>query len=239
MLNFSYCSDLQESYDNSEEDQGEGDEGESYNISRSDYGEGDSEEMDSDNSFSEGEGGYSRRARGRSVVLGRNKMNRGDNQIFEKNQKSLFKEIETCEKYCETHYYNEISNKDPKKLSKRSEFYSALVEHILSTNPKDMRDLQFLTYDFIYSSVTLTDLMAVLALIDLPWHSASDHSFEPHGERGIQIVSKTNMLIYKKELQNTDFEVNENLIVIHRFFDEDNRDSEMKITEFLPQRVYG
>lgn len=35
---------------------------------------------------------------------------RGGTRVFEKNQKSLFKEIETCKQYCETHYYNEISS---------------------------------------------------------------------------------------------------------------------------------
>ena len=81
--------------------------------------------------------------------------------------------------------------------------------------------------------------MAVLALMDLPWQSSSEHSTDPHGERGIRITPKTNMLIYKKELQITDYEANENIMVIHRFFDEGNKSSEMKIEEFLPQRVYG
>lgn len=102
-----------------------------------------------------------------------------------------------------------------------------------------MRDLQFLTCDFIYSSITLMDLMAVLALIDLPWQSDPSHQFNPSGERGIEIVPNTNMMIYKKELQNTEYDINENIMVIHRFFDENNKSSEMKIVEFLPQRVYG
>ena len=151
----------------------------------------------------------------------------------------MFREIETCKKYCETHYYQQIENKDFKKLSKRSEFYCSLINHILSTNPKKMRDLKFLTSDFIYTNITLTDMMAVLALMDLPWQSDQSHKFEPHGERGLEIIPNTNMLIYKKELQKTEYEVNENIMVIHRFFDENNKTSEMKITEFLPQRVYG
>ena len=125
------------------------------------------------------------------------------------------------------------------KLSKRSEFYTSFINHILQEAPSNMRDLQFLTCNFIYSSITLTDLMAVLALVDLPWNSHSDHSIEPYSERGLRIVPKTNMMVYKKELQTTDYEANENLMVIHRFFDENNRNSEMKIIEFMAQRVYG
>jgi hypothetical protein len=148
-------------------------------------------------------------------------------------------QVEPCKIYCETHYYYETGNKNFKKLSKRSEFYSSLVNYILETNPKDMRDLQFLTCNFIYSDIGLVDLMAVLALMDLPWQSSPDHSFDSHGERGIQITPRTNMLLYKKELEVTSFDCDENIMVIHRFFDEGNKNSEMKITEFLPQRVYG
>ena len=69
----------------------------------------------------------------------------GGQRIFEKNQKSLFQEIEQCKQYCETHYYEDTTNKDFKKLSKRSEFYASLINHILKYNPKDMKNLQFLT----------------------------------------------------------------------------------------------
>ena len=159
--------------------------------------------------------------------------------VYEKNQKSLFKEIEKCKQYCETHYHLETGNKDFKKLSKKSEFYVALVHHILETNPKNMRKLQFLTADFIHSSITFTDLVATVALMDLPWQSSPDHISDPYSERGIKITSKTNMIIFKKELQKTEFDMNENIMVIHRFYDEYNKNSEMKIVEFLPQRVYG
>ena len=47
------------------------------------------------------------------------------------------------------------------------------------------------------------------------------------------------MIIFKKELQKTKFDINENIMVIHRFYDEYNKNSEMKIVEFFPQRVYG
>lgn len=126
-----------------------------------------------------------------------------------------------------------------KKLSKKSEFYVAFVKHILDTNLTDMDKLQFVTADFIHCSIDFTDLVATISLMDLPWQSDSTHSFDPYSERGIEITPKTNMIIFKKELQKTDNEFNENIMAIHRFFDEDNKNSEMKIVEFLPQRVYG
>ena len=74
--------------------------------------------------------------------------------VYEKNQKSLFKEIEKCKQHCETHYHLENGNTDFKQLSKKSEFYVAFVKYIFETNPKNMKNLQFLTADFIYSSIT-------------------------------------------------------------------------------------
>ena len=82
-------------------------------------------------------------------------------------------------------------------------------------------------------------MMAVMALLDLPWQSDQTHRFDPSGERGIEIIPNSNMMIFKKELQNTEFNQNESIMVIHRFFDENNRNSEMKIEEFLQQRIYG
>lgn len=83
-------------------------------------------------------------------------------------------------------------------------------------------------------------MMAVLALIDLPWQSDQNHKFESSGERGIEIIPNTNMMIYKKELQKQNsFNQNESIMVIHRFFDENNKNSEMKIEEFLQHRIYG
>jgi hypothetical protein len=163
----------------------------------------------------------------------------GKINVYEKAQKSLFKEIETCKQYCENHYHMENSHTNLKKLSKRSEFYVAFIHHILQTNPKSMRDLPFLTADFIHSSITFTDLVATCALMDLPWQSDPNHVFDSYKERGIEITPKSNMVIFKKELQKTDNEFNENIMVIHRFFDENNRSSEVKIVEFMAQRVYG
>ena len=142
--------------------------------------------------------------------------------------------------FCETHYLNDLSWNNFKKLSKKSEFYSSFLEHIIGNKIKVMKRLPFLTCNFIYTSITITDMMAVLALLDLPWQSNQNHKFDPSGERGIEIIPATNMMIYKKELQKQNsFNQNESIMVIHRFFDENNKNSEMKIEEFMQQRIYG
>ena len=150
-------------------------------------------------------------------------------EFLKRIKKSLFREIESWKMYCETHYLNNLSWRGFKKLSKKSEFYSSFLEHIIGSKVKNMKNLPFLTWNFIYTSITFTDMMAVMALLDLPWQSDQTHRFDPSGERGIEIIPNSNMMIFKKELQNTEFNQNESIMVIHRFFDENNKNSEMKI----------
>jgi len=77
-----------------------------------------------------------------------------------------------------------------------------------------------------------TEIIAVLALIDLPFQSIN-HKFEVTGGRGIQITANSNLVLFKKEIKEAQAELDTNLLVIHRFFEPNNKQSEKKIKEFL------
>jgi len=47
------------------------------------------------------------------------------------------------------------------------------------------------------------------------------------------------MVIFKKEIRESQAELEDNLLVIHRFFEYNNQLSDTKIKEFLTNSVYG
>jgi hypothetical protein len=60
-----------------------------------------------------------------------------------------------------------------------------------------------------------------------------------HGGKGVHITATENLILFKKEIKEAEAELDTNILVIHRFFDPNNRDSETKIKEFLVNKVYG
>ena len=83
-----------------------------------------------------------------------------------------------------------------------------------------------------------TEFIAALALIDLPFESPN-HKYEAHGGRGVQITASSNLVLFKKEIKEAQADLDTNLLVIHRFFELNNKQSEKKIKEFLTNQVYG
>jgi len=83
-----------------------------------------------------------------------------------------------------------------------------------------------------------TEFIAAQALVDLPFESIN-HKFEASGGRGIKIHANSNLVLFKKEIKEAEAELDTNLLVIHRFFELNNKNTEKKIKEFLTNQVYG
>lgn len=77
-----------------------------------------------------------------------------------------------------------------------------------------------------------TELITAIALVDLPFDS-HNHRFAATSGRGINIHAASNMILFKKEIKEAEAEPDTNLLVIHRFFELNNKNSEKKIKEFL------
>ena len=74
--------------------------------------------------------------------------------------------------------------------------------------------------------------------MDLPYKSI-DHQYTAKGGRSQEIVAASNMIIFKKEIRESQAEPEDNLLVIHRFFEYNNQNSDSKIKEYLTNSVYG
>ena len=99
-------------------------------------------------------------------------------------------------------------------------------------------NIPFVTEHFITAVNSTTELIAVIALLDLPYTS-SNHKFEATAGRGINIQAASNLILFKKEIKEAEADPDTNLLVIHRFFELNNKNTEKKIKEFLTNQVYG
>jgi len=72
-------------------------------------------------------------------------------------------------------------------------------------------------------------------LIDLPFVDAS-HGFRTSGGRGVEIKAASNIIMFLKEIRETDAAINKDLMVVHRYFEQGKREKEVE--EFLINEKY-
>ena len=144
-------------------------------------------------------------------------------------QRTLFQQLEVTKENCETYFVN---TNGPRKIANK--YYQVLAQHVFEN--KTLKG--FLAEDFIQATSSPTEIVAVWALMDLPYKSV-DHKYTAQGGRSQEIEAQSNMIIFKKEIRESEAELEDNLLVIHRFFEYNNQLSDTKIKEFLTNSVYG
>ena len=157
-----------------------------------------------------------------------------DFEQVRKTTKVQFQEAEISTEYSETHYY-----KNPNILNsglvQENAFWVDFAQHIVDKGTYE----DFMSSNFILATNGHTQTIGVLSVISLPYTSPRQN-IKSHGGKGIDIVSAVdNLILFKKEIKEAEAELDNNLLVIHRFFDPNNRNSEAKIKEFLVNKVYG
>lgn len=147
--------------------------------------------------------------------------------------RSQFQETEAASEYAETHYYKNPNVFNPSLISENP-FWVDFANHIVNTgSTKD-----FISSNFIYATQGDIQSIAVLSLLSLP-NESQRQSLQPLGSKGVTITATDNLILFKKEIKEAQAELDTNLLVIHRFFESNNRNTEKKIKEFLVHQVYG
>ena len=98
--------------------------------------------------------------------------------------------------------------------------------------------LNFVSANFIFATSGETQSASVLSLLNLPYESPRQ-SLQSLGGKGVKIVATDHLVLYKKEIREASSDLDTNILVIHRFFEANNRNSEKKLKEFLVNQVYG
>ena len=76
------------------------------------------------------------------------------------------------------------------------------------------------------------------AVLDFDYASKR-HIIKASGGKGIAVRPASNIAIFKKEIQETEADLDTNILVIHRFFENGKKGSEERIREYLTHQIYG
>ena len=80
--------------------------------------------------------------------------------------------------------------------------------------------------NFTLALSNLNEAALAFALLDLPLNEES-HGFRSGEGRSVEIKAASNMIIFLKEIQEADTNINKNLLVVHRYFEKDKTEREV------------
>ena len=114
-----------------------------------------------------------------------------------------------------------------------NEFWADFANYIVEKNKIE----GFLSSNFIYATEHITEVIAMMSILDLPFEEES-HTVTPFGDKGVRIKAASNLMVFKKEIKETEAELGTDLMSIHRFYEYNNPKSKKTIKEFLTHKVY-
>lgn len=150
-----------------------------------------------------------------------------------KQREEQFRELDNTKEYCETHYYKIKHPSEFKNLVTTNPFWADCAQHFACSTDKP-----FLSSNFIYATNSATELIAAISLLDIPNDSVV-HGFKTDGKRGVEIKAVTNLMLFKKEIRETEANLKSQLLTVHRVYDTLNPDSEDEIQEYVTNKVYA
>ncbi|CAK89612.1 unnamed protein product (macronuclear) [Paramecium tetraurelia] len=152
-----------------------------------------------------------------------------------------FKNIkQTCE-YGELHYRDGKTLQNP-NLTIYNDFYHDLVEHSIS---QGVLENPFVSSKFIYNNLENThNLIITAALLGLPYKNLAQVE-QVYVETDLFIKAQTPCILLKKQLKELPKQINKQILVIQKFYDENNRyikkdgeNIELQPLEFEIKKIY-
>jgi len=154
-----------------------------------------------------------------------------DELEIRKAHKPALEELGETKEYCETNYYWYTGAFTNASFVTRTEFW---IDYGMSfVEGKKF----FLSSNFIYTCNNLTEIMAALAMLDLPFVSP-EHGYRTTEGRSVELKAANNLIIFNKEVKETKEDISNNVLVAQKYVSTDNRNDDSKIEEFLVNRVY-
>lgn len=84
----------------------------------------------------------------------------------------------------------------------------------------------------------ITAQIAILALLDLPFRAES-HGLRANEGRKLEVKAANNLIMFVKEIRETDSSPETSVTVVQRYFDLGDRLQERELEDFLINRAYG
>ncbi len=139
-------------------------------------------------------------------------------------------ELGATKEFAETGYFGV---RDPKAqtLVNFSDFWADYADHLLSDPDKP-----FLSSNFTDVCNTLTEVVAALALLDLPYKSG-EHGYKSVGDKATELKAASNFVIFKKEVKEAKDATRTDVLVAQRYLQGGDTGPE-RTAEFLVNCVY-
>lgn len=138
--------------------------------------------------------------------------------------------------YQEKHYYDGTT-----VYTAENKFWMDCLVHFASKTDKP-----FLSENFIYATSSLTELLVVLALVDLPFEKGTHQSESSNNQ--LKLTVSSNCMVFSKEIQEKgDQKLDLDILISQRFYDPFDRyvyssDGQTKmlknVTEFIVGKLY-
>jgi len=149
---------------------------------------------------------------------------------------SSLEEAGETKEYMETHYYG-ITNLEFSNLVSNSEFWSDYAVHVVN-NATNKKSVPFLSSKFADRLSTLTDVIGILSLLDLP-EERVEHGFKSLEGRKAELKAAGNLILYQKETKEAKKALNKNIQVSMKYLDSVNNNEEVLTDEFLVNNPYS
>jgi hypothetical protein len=157
-----------------------------------------------------------------------------ENEIYRKNaMNNLFKEAGKSKEFCETHWriLNFQKNNIPDNL-----FWTDLAKYWLD-NKEITLATDFLSKNILFKINNISELLCILAVLDLPSQPAN-HQFNRKDGRSLEIKAKSNLIIFTKEIAETDSKINSNLMIAQSLSELNQSNPETVISEYIVNKIY-
>jgi hypothetical protein len=146
---------------------------------------------------------------------------------------NLFREAGKSKEYCETHWrslhFNISSILDNFFWSDLARFWLDHKDITLSKN--------FLSKNVLFRINNVSELLCILAVLDLPLQ-AINHQFNRTDGRSLEIIAKSNLVLFTKEIAQTDSKINSNLMIAQSITELNQPNSETIISEYIVNKIY-
>eukprot|EP00330_Aristerostoma_sp_ATCC50986_P007682 CAMPEP_0114582150 /NCGR_PEP_ID=MMETSP0125-20121206/6177_1 /TAXON_ID=485358 ORGANISM="Aristerostoma sp., Strain ATCC 50986" /NCGR_SAMPLE_ID=MMETSP0125 /ASSEMBLY_ACC=CAM_ASM_000245 /LENGTH=187 /DNA_ID=CAMNT_0001774907 /DNA_START=4584 /DNA_END=5147 /DNA_ORIENTATION=- len=115
--------------------------------------------------------------------------------IQSKKKQEVYEELEKTKEYAEMQYYNIKHPDEEKNLVQLNQFWLAFMDHLISENPTP-----YLTNLFKYATNSYTELIFVLAVLDLPFIQGNHRYEASDNQEGIEVTVDSNVILFYKEI---------------------------------------
>jgi hypothetical protein len=147
-----------------------------------------------------------------------------------------FAEKEKTSEYMETHYKGETNLSSFKSLVSINQFWCDYASYLLT--PENQRG-PFLSSNFTDCAFENRQSILAFMIMDLPFKLEKSHDFEIDESSGVTIKAASNVILYKKSIQDAPIDLKNDLMVIHRYQKIEEKDNTAEQpTEFLTNTPY-